>query len=105
MFYYSLFYVADKISAPRDLRFTALSVTSASFEWAMPSLCGHFIDIYNIQIFNHLHNISLMNTTSLTTSVNVTGLSQGVEYNIAVFGRNFSHDGEKAELLMTLDGT
>ena len=103
-----LYTVDDKISAPRDLKFTALNFTSASLEWVVPSLCGHLIDIYNIQIFiDHLHNIGLRNSTSLTNSVSMTGLRRGVEYNITVFGKNLncSHDGEKAKLLMTLDGT
>ena len=37
----------------------------------------------------------------------MTSLSQGVEYNITVYGRNLtctSYKGEKATLLMTLDG-
>ena len=48
-----------------------------------------------------------LNLTSPATSVNVTGLSRSVEYNVTVYGRNLtctSYDGEKATLLMTLDG-
>lgn len=45
----------------------------------------------------------MLNTTSLTTSVNVTGLIRKVEYNVTVFGVN-NIIGNKASLLMMLDG-
>ena len=39
---------------------------------------------FHIQIF--AHNAIVYNITSLTTSVNVTGLIRGVEYSVSVFG-------------------
>ena len=68
---------------------------------------GHLIEVYYIQIFiSHLHNITL-NLTSPANYINVTSISRGVEYIITVYGRNLtctSYEGEKAMLLMTLDG-
>ena len=102
-----LHYVLDRISAPRNLNFTALNFTTASIEWAIPSCLGYLVEVYYIQIFiSYSHNITL-NLTSPATSVNVTGLSRGVEYNVTVYGRNLnctSYEEEKATLLMTLDG-
>ena len=92
----------DRISAPRNLSFTALNFTTASIEWALPSCLGHLVEVYYIQIFN-----ITLNLTSPATSVNVTGLSRGVEHNVTVYGKNLtctSYEGEKATLLMTLDG-
>ena len=68
-------------------------------------LCGALIHTYIIQITDSHSNKTVYNTTSLTTSVNVTGLKQGVEYSITVFGRIGSTNGDKASLLLTLDGT
>ena len=50
--------------------------------------------------------MNVLNTTSLTASVNVTGLSRAVEYNITVTGVSDGNEvtGNKANLLMTLDG-
>ena len=84
----------------------ALNYTLASIEWAIPSILGHLVEVYYIQIFSHSHNITL-NLTSPATSVNVTGLSRSVEYNVTVYGRSLtctSYEAEKATLLMTLDG-
>ena len=90
------------MSAPRYLSFTALNFTTASIEWAIPSILGHLVEVYYIQIF-----IITLNLTSLANYVNVTGLSRGVEYNVTVYGRSLtctSYKGDKATLLMTLDG-
>ena len=85
----------------------ALNFTTASIEWAIPSCLGHLVEVYYIQIFSHLHNNIHLNLTSPATSVKVTSLSRGVEYNVTVHGRNLtctSYEGEKATLLVTLDG-
>ena len=96
-----MIFILDAISAPNELRFAALSFTSASIEWAVPTHCG---ELFCIKIF--FYNSIIYNTTSLTTSVNVTGLSHGVQYNVSVFGISDSNGitGDKANLLMTLEG-
>ena len=71
----------------------------------MPLLCGALIRVYIIEITDSHSNKTVYNTTSLTTSVNVTGLKQGVEYSITVFGRIGGTNGDKTSLLLTLDGT
>ena len=95
-----LLLLVDVISAITELRFTALSFTSALIEWAVPTHCGRF----QIQIL--FYNSIVYNTTSLITSVNVTGLSRGIEYNVFVFGISDSNEltRDKANILMTLDG-
>ena len=88
-----------------ELRFTALSYTSASIQWAVPTRCGN---LFHIQISIHCFCENVYNTTSHITSVNVTGLTLGVQYSVIVFSSS-AHDGKtagnRANLLMTLDGT
>ena len=96
---------SSAFSAPTKLRSTALSFTSAMFNWAEPVFCSTQIDIYIIQVsVNHSYEIFL-NTTSFATTINVFNLSRGVEYKIFVFGKNMNgNDGDKAMVLLTLDG-
>ena len=97
----SLYYV-DKIPAPRDLRFIALNFTAALVEWAV---CGSLNHVYIIQIIDSHSNETVYKITTPTTSVNVTGLKKGVEYIVTVFGRLGNTSGDKAIMLMSLDGT
>ena len=88
--------------APNNLRFSALSFTNVMLKWAEPAHCGDSIDGYTIQLrsTNHSRNV----TTSSTISVNVTGLRKEVQYNVSVYGSINGLNGEKAKLVMTLDG-
>ena len=89
------------ITAITDLRFTAHSFTSASIEWTVPTHCSGIR--FHIQIF--FDNSIVYNTTSLTTSVNVTDLSQGVEYSVSVFGISDENSTiVHAMINMTIDG-
>ena len=73
----------------------------------MPAHCGNKFTAYIIQISKSSRS-PLKKTTSLTTSVNVTDLSQGVEYNVSVIGisdENSTVEGMYHALInMTLDG-
>ena len=100
-------YLTLAISAPNKLRFTALNFSSASFEWAEPLLCSNNVSAYIIQIILSIHysNDVVYNTSSLTTSINVTGLNHGVEYSVSVFGVSYNNVmGEKTMIFMKLDG-
>ena len=98
--------IIDTLSAPTKLRFTAVNFTSATFEWAGPVLYGNKSHFYTIKLSINSSFEVVYNTTSLTTSVNVTGLSRGVEYNISVFCISDNNImGDRAMILMTLDGT
>ena len=93
------------ISAPSKLRFTALNFSSASFEWAEPLLCISKVSAYITQISIHYPNEVVYNTSSLTTSINVTGLIHGVEYSVSVLGVSYNNVmGEKTMIFMKLDG-
>ena len=70
-------------------------------KWMEPTHCGDSIDSYIIQTSD---NYSHIVTTTTATSVNVTDLRKGVQYNVSVYGSNNGLNGEKAKLLMTLDG-
>ena len=75
------------------------------FNWAEPAFCSTQIDIYIIQVSVNQSYEIFFNTTSFTTTFNVSSLSRGVEYKVFVFGKNVNdNDGEKAMLLLTLDG-
>ena len=94
-------FLSDGALPITDLRFTALSFTAASIEWtAAQRQCDNGFDIKLVS------SLSLNVSTSLTTSVNVTGLSRAVEYNITVTGVSDGNEvtGNKANLLMALDG-
>ena len=72
------------------------------FKWVEPKHCGDRIDGYFIQTSdNHSHKVT---TTTNATSVNATGLRKGVQYNVSVYGSINGLNGEKANLLLTLDG-
>ena len=100
--YYILCYIAIT-----ELRFTALSFTSASIQWAVPAHCGNRFHAYIVQI-SKSSRPPFKKTTSLTTSVNVTGLSRGVEYNVSVIGisdeNSTIEEMYHAMINMTLDG-
>ena len=90
-----------------DLEFTALSFSSASVEWAVSTQCDNRYHAYIIQI-SVGSRPPFKKITSLNTSVDVTGLSRGVEYNTTVVGvsdENSTIDQMyHARINMTLDG-
>ena len=93
------------ISAPSKLRFTALNFSSASLEWAEPLFCSSKVSAYITQISIHYPFEVVHNTSSLTTSINVTGLSHAVEYSVSVFGVSYNNVmGERTMIFMKLDG-
>ena len=97
-------FFSDGVLPITDLRFTALSFTAASIEWtAAQRQCDNGFDIKLVSSLS----VNVLNITSLTTSVNVTDLSRAVEYNITVTDVSDGNEvvtGNKANLLMTLDG-
>ena len=84
------FFPSDSALPITDIRFTALHFTSVSIEWTLQtnSQCGSG---FHIKIASS-RDVNVLSTITLFTSVNVTGLSRAIEYNITVFG--ISDDNE-----------
>ena len=100
-------------SKPMKLGFTALNFTSATLFWIPSSDSPNCVQSYTILVnesslqttfpFEKAFNSSVYNTSS--TSLNVTGLSRGVEYTFTVTGRDRAgREGESEEMRMTLEG-
>ena len=89
------------------LGFLALSFTSAILSWMPPNDSPNCVHNYTILVnessLQATINSSVYNTSS--TSLNVTGLSRGVEYTFIVTGRDRAgREGENEEMSMTLEG-
>ena len=73
----------------------------------MPAHCGNKFTAYIVQLSIGSRS-PFKKTTSLTTSVNVNGLSRGVEYNVSVIGisdeNSTIEEMHHAMINMTLDG-
>ena len=80
-----------------------LSFTSAIIDWNTP--VDHFDCVfnYNVQIRNSQSN-KTHNTTTTATSLNVTGLTRGVEYTITVYDMIGDVFVELGMIVITLDG-
>ena len=93
---------ADTTLPLNDFRFTALNFTSAILKWEPPGDISNCIHNYTVQIQSNTNESIYIVTI---TTINVTGLTRGVEYTVAVFG--IYSDGIKGEyeiIQMTLDG-
>ena len=93
-------------SNPMKLRFLALSFTSATLYWMPPNDSPNCVHSYTILVnessLQATFNSSVYNTSS--TSLNVTGLSRGVEYTFTVTGRDRAgREGESAEMSLSLE--
>ena len=89
------------------LQFTALSFTSATLSWMPPNDSPNCVHSYTILVnessLQATFNSSVYNTSS--TSLNVTGLSRGVEYIFTVTGRDRAgREGESEKMLLSLEG-
>ena len=99
-------------SKPVKLGFTALNFTSATLFWMPPNDCLNCVHSYDWALlakipFKNSFNLSYVynSTTTTSTSLNVTGLSRGVEYTFTVTGRDRAgRKGESEEMSMTLEG-
>ena len=83
---------------PTRLRFKALNFFSATLDWMAPCDNRDRVNSYTVNVRNG--NISY-NTTVVNTTLNVTGLTRGVEYTVTVY----SNGGMgRSTINMTLDG-
>ena len=80
-----------------------LSFTSAIIDWNTP--VDHFdcVFSYNVQIRNSQSN-KTHNITTTATSLDVTGLTRGVEYTIAVYDVIGDAFVKLGMIVITLDG-
>ena len=86
-----------------NLRFTALNFTSTILKWEPPGDSSSCIHNYTVQIQSNNTNESVYIVT--ITTINVTGLTRGVEYTVTVFGIYSDEiEGEYEMIQMTLDG-
>ena len=89
------------------LTFAAVNFTSATLYWTSPNdslNCVHSYTILeNESSLQSTFNSSVYNTSR--TSLNVTGLSRGVEYTFTVTGRDRAgREGESEKMLLSLEG-
>ena len=93
----------DTTLATTDLMLKVLSFTSAIIDWNTPVDYFDCVFSYNVQIRNSQSN-KTHNTTTTATSLNVTGLTHGVEYTIAVYDVIGDVFVELGMIVITLDG-
>ena len=91
----------DAVFAPVKLRYTAMDFTSAVLAWATPA--GSCVHYYTVHIHNHICEL-IHNSTTADTTLNVSGLTRGVEYTVTVYGVYNDEAGMRATTFMNLDG-
>ena len=104
MLWYKAFHCfshADTIFAPVKLRYTPLNFTTAVLAWETPA--GSCVHYYTVHIHNHICEL-LDNSSTADTTLNVSGLTRGVEYTVTVFGVYNDEVGRSATTFMNLDG-
>ena len=75
------------------------------FSWLTSGSNPNCIYGYDILIQSNTSMV-IHNSTTIATTLNVTGLTRGVEYTVFVYGiDNNRRLGKNGTILMTLDGT
>ena len=94
----------DMLPPPTNLTFTALNFTSAMLSWFTSGNNPNCFYGYDIIIQSNT-SMAIHNSTTIATTLNVTGLTRGVEYTVSVYGiDNNGRLGKNGTILMTLDG-
>ena len=89
---------------PTNLTFTALNFTSAMLSWLTSGSNPDCFYGYDVIIQSNT-SMAIHNSTTITTTLNVTGFTRGVEYTVSVYGiDNNGRLGKNGTILMTLDG-
>ena len=87
--------------APVKLRYTAINFTCAVLAWTTPA--GSCVHYYTVHIHNHICEL-IDNSTTANTTLNVSGLTRGVEYTVTVFGVYNDEAVISVTTFMNLDG-
>ena len=99
--HFIVFLIQIQFFAPVKLRYTPLNFTTAVLAWV--TLAGSCVHYYTVHIHNHICEL-IDNSSTVDTTLNVSGLTHGVEYTVTVFGVYNNEVGRSATIFMNLDG-